>query len=89
MSAADQSCIAPPQLVFVDDATSRLMHLQFVESESTFAYFRLAGLTMRRPRREPGTAVRSQAELALQCPSSELLRQRAVEIKRGSGSSVW
>ena len=27
-------------LVFIDDATSRLMHLQFVESESTFAYFR-------------------------------------------------
>jgi hypothetical protein len=26
-------------LVFVDDATSRLMYLQFVESESTFAYF--------------------------------------------------
>jgi transposase len=26
-------------LVFVDDATSRLMHLQFVESESTFSYF--------------------------------------------------
>jgi hypothetical protein len=26
-------------LAFVDDATSRLMHLQFVESESTFAYF--------------------------------------------------
>jgi hypothetical protein len=26
-------------LVFVDDATSRLMHLRFVESESTFAYF--------------------------------------------------
>jgi hypothetical protein len=26
-------------LVFVDDATSRLMQLQFVESESTFAYF--------------------------------------------------
>jgi Winged helix-turn helix len=26
-------------LVVVDDATSRLMHLQFVESESTFAYF--------------------------------------------------
>jgi hypothetical protein len=25
--------------VFIDDATSRLMHLQFVESESTFAYF--------------------------------------------------
>src|SRR6516162_2017881 len=29
-------------LVFVDDATSRLMYLQFVESESTFAYFRAA-----------------------------------------------
>jgi hypothetical protein len=29
-------------LVFVDDATSRLMHLQFVERESTFAYFRAA-----------------------------------------------
>ncbi len=26
-------------LVFIDDATSRLMHLQFVASESTFAYF--------------------------------------------------
>ena len=26
-------------LVFIDDATSRLMHLRFVESESTFAYF--------------------------------------------------
>jgi hypothetical protein len=25
--------------VFIDDATSRLMHLRFVESESTFAYF--------------------------------------------------
>jgi transposase len=31
-------------LVFVDDATSRLMHLQFVESESTFAYFDAARL---------------------------------------------
>ena len=29
-------------LVFVDDATSRLMHLQFVESELTFAYFHAA-----------------------------------------------
>jgi hypothetical protein len=29
-------------LVFVDNATSRLMHLQFVESESTFAYFHAA-----------------------------------------------
>ena len=26
-------------LVFVDDATSRLMHLKFVETESTFDYF--------------------------------------------------
>jgi hypothetical protein len=26
-------------LVYIDDATSRLMHLKFVESESTFAYF--------------------------------------------------
>jgi hypothetical protein len=26
-------------LVFIDDASGRLMHLQFVESESTFAYF--------------------------------------------------
>jgi hypothetical protein len=26
-------------LVFIDDATSRLMHLQFAESESTFSYF--------------------------------------------------
>ena len=29
-------------LVFVDDATGRLMHLRFVESESTFAYFQAA-----------------------------------------------
>jgi Winged helix-turn helix len=27
-------------LVFIDDSTSRLMHLQFVESESTFDYFK-------------------------------------------------
>jgi hypothetical protein len=27
-------------LAFVDDATSRLMHLRFVASESTFNYFR-------------------------------------------------
>jgi hypothetical protein len=26
-------------LVYIDDATNRLMHLQFVESESTFDYF--------------------------------------------------
>lgn len=29
-------------LVFIDDATSRLMHLHFVETESTFAYFAAA-----------------------------------------------
>jgi hypothetical protein len=29
-------------LVFIDDSISRLMHLQFVESESTFAYFHAA-----------------------------------------------
>ena len=29
-------------LVFVDDATSRLMHLSFVASESAFAYFQAA-----------------------------------------------
>jgi hypothetical protein len=29
-------------LVFIDDATGRLMHLQFVESKSTFAYFHAA-----------------------------------------------
>jgi Winged helix-turn helix len=29
-------------LVFIDDASSRLMHLQFVESEPTFAYFHAA-----------------------------------------------
>jgi hypothetical protein len=29
-------------LVFVDDATRRLTHLQFVESEPTFAYFHAA-----------------------------------------------
>jgi transposase len=29
-------------LVFVDDATSQLLHLEFVESESTFAYFHAA-----------------------------------------------
>jgi len=27
-------------LIYIDDATSRLMHLQFVESESTFDYFK-------------------------------------------------
>jgi hypothetical protein len=28
--------------VFVDDATSRLLHLECVERESTFAYFHVA-----------------------------------------------
>ena len=28
-------------LVYIDDATSRLMHLQFVQTESTFAYFKV------------------------------------------------
>jgi hypothetical protein len=37
-------------LVFVDDATSRLMHLQFVESESTFAYFHAARAYLERSR---------------------------------------
>ena len=30
-------------LVYIDDATSRLMHLQFVETESTFDYFEATG----------------------------------------------
>jgi hypothetical protein len=30
-------------LVYIDDATSRLMHLQFVESERTFDYFARPG----------------------------------------------
>jgi hypothetical protein len=29
-------------LVFIDDATSRLMHLQFAQTESTFSYFSAA-----------------------------------------------
>jgi hypothetical protein len=37
-------------LVFVDDATSRLMHLQFVESESTYRNnHTLIGWTAQRP----------------------------------------
>ena len=35
----EQRAPACTLLVFIDDATSRLMHLQFVESESTFDYF--------------------------------------------------
>jgi Winged helix-turn helix len=35
-------------LVFIDDATSRLMHLRFVESESTFAYFHAARAYLKR-----------------------------------------
>jgi hypothetical protein len=31
-------------LVYVDDATSRLMHLKFVETESAFSYFAAASL---------------------------------------------
>jgi len=36
-------------LVFVDDATSRLMHLQFAETESTFAYFAATKTHPRQP----------------------------------------
>ncbi len=35
-------------LVFVDDATSRLMELRFVASESTFAYFEALKAYLRR-----------------------------------------
>lgn len=35
-------------LVYVDDATSRLMHLQFAESESTFSYFEATTAYLRR-----------------------------------------
>lgn len=35
-------------LVFIDDATSRLMHLQFVETESTFDYFTAAAAYLTR-----------------------------------------
>jgi hypothetical protein len=35
-------------LVFIDDATSRLMHLRFVESESTFDYFLAATAYLQR-----------------------------------------
>jgi Homeodomain-like domain len=43
-------------LVYIDDATSRLMHLQFVESESTFDYFAATRAYLERhatPSREP------------------------------------
>ncbi len=35
-------------LVFIDDATSRLMHLRFVHSETTFAYFEAVGQYLRK-----------------------------------------
>ena len=35
-------------LVFIDDATSRLMQLRFVESETTFSYFEATGQYLRR-----------------------------------------
>jgi hypothetical protein len=35
-------------LVFIDDATSRLMHLRFVETESTFDYFAAASAYLQR-----------------------------------------
>lgn len=35
-------------LVFIDDATSRLMHLRFVESETTFTYFAATAQYLRR-----------------------------------------
>lgn len=34
-------------LVFIDDATSRLMHLRFVKSETTFTYFEATGQYLR------------------------------------------
>ena len=35
-------------LVYIDDATSRLMHLQFVETESTFDYFEATRIYLER-----------------------------------------
>ncbi len=40
-------------LVFIDDATSRLMELRFVESESTFAYFDTTERYLKRHGKDP------------------------------------
>jgi hypothetical protein len=52
-------------LVFIDDATSRLMHLQFVQSESTFPYFNATQTY----RERHGKPVSSQCEQRSPSPS--------------------
>ena len=58
-------------LVYIDDATSRLMHLQFVESESTFDYFAATrAICSRSDRSTPGRRV-TQCEGLHAPPSRE------------------
>jgi len=57
-------------LVFIDDATGRLMHLQFVESESTFAYFHAARATSK-----PGASRLRSTATSTGC-SASIIRAR-------------
>jgi hypothetical protein len=66
-------------LVFVDDATSRLMHRQFVESEWTFAYFHAACLS-----RDLG-----QADRLLQRQARRLPGQPSGRPGRWRDDPVW
>jgi hypothetical protein len=59
-------------LVYIDDATSRLMHLQFVETESTFDYFEATRAYLERASRSHFTPT------SMQCSGSTRRMRRVV-----------
>ena len=70
-------------LVFVDDATSRLMHLQFVPAESAFAYM-AATRSLHRDARQAGRLLLRQARRLPRQPPGRGRRRRHDPVRAGA-----
>src|SRR5437899_2166817 len=68
-------------LVYVDDATSRLMELAFAEVESTFDYFRATRRYLGAPRKADGLLQRSTQRLSCPRPRARSERPWALTIR--------
>src|SRR5207302_1038999 len=68
-------------LVYVDDATSRLMELAFAAVESTFDYFRATRRYLGAPRKADGLLQRSTQRLSCPRPRARSERPWALTIR--------
>ena len=73
-------------LVFVDDATSRLMHLRFVPAESAFAYM-AATRSLRRDARQAGRLLLGQARHLPRQPPGRGRRRRHDPVRARARTS--